>query len=222
MFCAKAGLLGGRIDRRLGRSVLGYGASQLLAATPTAVNVNLDQLMLSQMVQSSKLGQYSVAASLTALTSPFLAPIGSVLFPRLASGHDAPQAARRLQWVGVIVTAALGALMMAALAAVALPLIPIIFGHRYRPSVDLVWIMAPSGVFLALNQVMGDLLRGRGQPLTVAVAQGVGAALTVAMLVILIPALGATGAAITTTVTYGLTTVIMLFGLRRRLATDHE
>jgi O-antigen/teichoic acid export membrane protein len=82
--------------------------------------------------------------------------------------------------------------------------------------------MAPSGVFLALNQVMGDLLRGRGQPLTVAVAQGVGAALTVAMLVILIPALGATGAAITTTVTYGLTTVIMLFGLRRRLATDHE
>ncbi len=35
------------------------------------------------------------------------------------------------------------------------------------------------------------------------------------MLVVLIPILGATGAAITTTVTYGVTTIVMLLGLRR-------
>ena len=75
--------------------------------------------------------------------------------------------------------------------------------------------MAPSGVFLALNQVVGDLLRGGRKPLTVAFAQGVGDGLTVVMLIVLIPILGATGAAITTTVTYGVTTRNMLLGLRR-------
>jgi O-antigen/teichoic acid export membrane protein len=214
-FCGSEGLLRGRFRGSLSREVLRYGTSQLLASTPATVNTSLDQMFLSQTVSSSALGQYSLAASLTALANPLLAPIGSVLFPRLASGQDQSNSARRMQRVAVLTTLGLGAILMGALAAVALPLIPVVFGQGYRPAIDLVWIMAPAGVFLGLNQVIGDLLRGRGQPLAVAVAQGSGACLTVAMLVVLVPILGTAGAAITTTVVYALTTVMMLFALRR-------
>ncbi len=214
-YCERSRLLGGNHDRRLGRDVLGYGTSQLLATTPTAVNTNLDQILLSQSVPSASLGQYALAASLTSVATPLVAPIGSVLFPRLAAGSDDAGAAKKLQWTAVLVTLGLAAAIMAILAAVAMPIIPSFFGAGYRPSVMLVWIMAPSGVFLALNQVVGDLLRGRGQPLAVALSQGAGAALTVVLLIILIPIIGVVGAAVTTTVTYGITTAIMLLALRR-------
>jgi O-antigen/teichoic acid export membrane protein len=105
---------------------------------------------------------------------------------------------------------------MGVLSALAAPLIPVVFGQGYRPSIQLFWIMAPSGIFLAVNQVVGDLLRGRGQPLAVAFSQGISAALTAAMLLTLVPVLGVTGAAITTTVTYGVTTVSLLLALRQR------
>jgi O-antigen/teichoic acid export membrane protein len=120
-----------------------------------------------------------------------------------------------MQWRAVLVTGGVSSFAMGVLAALAMPIIPAVFGLAYRPSVELIWIMAPSGVFLALNQVVGDLLRGRGRPLRVAIAQGGGAGLTIAMLIVLIPILGAKGAAITTTVTYAITTLIMLDGLRR-------
>jgi O-antigen/teichoic acid export membrane protein len=209
VYCRQLGLTGGHADRRLAKRLLRYGASQLLARTPTAVNVNIDQLVLSQAVRSFDLGQYSLAVTLTSLATPALAPIGSVLFPRLASRRDSANDARRMQWAAVLVTVAVSTALMAALAATASSLIPLVFGNRYTPSVDLVWIMAPSGIFLALNQVVGDLLRGRGQPLAIALSQGVGAVLTLAMLALLVPALGVTGAAITTTVTYGVTTLGM-------------
>jgi len=214
-YCAREGLVGGRHDWRLGRNVVGYGLSQMLSTTPTQVNVNLDQLVLSQTVAASSLGQYSLAAALTSLAIPFVAPIGSVLFPRLAAGRDSNVAARRLQWVAVAVTAAFSAVVMVVLAATAGALLPAVFGSGYRPSVELVWIMAPAGVFFSVNQVVGDLLRGRGKPLTVALAQLAGAALTAGMLIVLIPRYGAAGAAITTSVAYGVITLILLIVLRR-------
>ena len=47
----------------------------------------------------------------------------------------------------------------------------------------LLWILTPAGVFLACNQVTGDVLRGRKRPLVVARAEGVATIFTVILLV---------------------------------------
>ncbi len=77
------------------------------------------------------------------------------------------------------------------------------------------WILAPGGVFLACGQVTGDLLRGRGRPLTVAWSQAYGAVVTVVVLIALLPLIGVYAAAIASSAAYGLALAVMVRALRR-------
>jgi O-antigen/teichoic acid export membrane protein len=90
-----------------------------------------------------------------------------------------------------------------------------VFGPAYQGAVPLLWILAPGTVFLACGQVVGDLLRGRNHPLVVAWAQGLAALFTVALLIALLPLVGVVGAAIASTVAYGIALAVMLHSLWR-------
>jgi O-antigen/teichoic acid export membrane protein len=95
-------------------------------------------------------------------------------------------------------------------------LVPLVFGPAYRGVVPLLWILTPGSVFLACGQVTGDLLRGRGEPKVVAVAQGIAAVFTVALLLALLPLVGVYGAAIASTIAYGVALIVMLRRLSRQ------
>ncbi len=94
--------------------------------------------------------------------------------------------------------------MLVPLALTAYWAIPLIFGPAYQGAVPLLWILTPGAVFLACGQVVGDLLRGRNHPSIVAWAQGLAAIFTVVLLIALLPVVGVAGAAIASTVAYGL------------------
>jgi O-antigen/teichoic acid export membrane protein len=63
---------------------------------------------------------------------------------------------------------------------------------------------------------VGDLLRGKGQPGVVAWAQGLAAVFTVVLLLALLPFVGVYGAAIASTIAYGVALAAMLRRLRHR------
>ena len=212
--CRRADLAPGRAKADLVRPLAVYGAAQIAALTPTALNAQLDQLVLSQTVPSTDLGRYAIAVSLTLLPVPFVSAIGNVAFPRLASQGTVTETTHRLQRLAVLGSASLAAAMLVPLAAVAYWLVPLIFGPEYRGSVPMLWILTPGSIFLACSQVVGDLLRGRRQPGAVAWAQGLAAIFTVVLLLILLPFVGVYGAAIASTIAYGIALVAML----RRLA----
>ena len=83
--CRRVGLVPGRMRAKLVRPLAVYGAAQIAAVTPAALNANLDQLVLSQTVRPADLGRYAIAVSLSLLPIPMVAAIGNVAFPRLAS-----------------------------------------------------------------------------------------------------------------------------------------
>ena len=120
-----------------------------------------------------------------------------------------------MQWLGMLGSACAAAAALVPLALVAPWLIPRVFGPGYAGVVPLLWILTPAGVFLACNQVTGDMLRGRKRPMVVARAQGLAAVFTVILLVALLPVVGVYGAAIASTVAYGVALVVMLLSLRR-------
>jgi O-antigen/teichoic acid export membrane protein len=208
--CRQAALAPGHADMRLVRPLLAYGAAQIAALTPAALNSNLDQLVLSQTVRPADLGRYAIAVSLTSLPIPLVGAIGNVAFPRLAAQRVVTQATPRLQRLAVLASAALAAAMLVPLAAIAYWLVPFVFGPEYRGAVPLLWILAPGGVFLACGQVTGDLLRGRNRPIVVAWAQGLAAVFTVVLLITLLPLVGVYGAAIASTIAYGSALAVML------------
>ena len=213
--CRRVRLAPGRARAALVRPLTTYGAAQIAALTPAVLNANLDQLVLSQTVPSADLGRYAVAVSLTLLPMPLVAAIGNVAFPRLAGQQKVTRETRRLQRVAVLGSAGLAAAMLLPLAAVAYWMVPFAFGAAYRGAVPLLWVLTPGSVFLACSQVVGDLLRGRHHPGAVAWAQGLAAIFTVVLLFALLPFLGVYGAAIASTVSYGIALAAMLRTLWR-------
>ena len=213
--CRSAGLAPGRAQVGFVRPLAGYGASQIAAMAPATLNAQLDQLVLSQTVPAAVLGRYAIAVSCTLLPIPLVSAIGNVAFPRLAARYHVDSATRRMQWLGIAGGACGAAALLVPLALAAPWLIPHVFGSGYAGVVPLLWILVPAGIFLACNQVTGDVLRGRNHPLAVARAEGLAAVLTVILLVALLPLVGVYGAAIASTVAYGVALAMMLLSLRR-------
>jgi O-antigen/teichoic acid export membrane protein len=213
--CWRTGLVPGHVHTDLIRPLAVYGTTQIAALTPAALNAYLDQLVLSQTVPPADLGRYAVAVSLTLLPVPLVAAIGNVAFPRLAAQRTTGQQVKQLQWVAVTGSIGLAAGLLLPLAAVAYWLVPFIFGAAYRDAVPLLWILTPGAVFLACGQVVGDLLRGRSHPSVVAWAQGLAAVFTVVLLIVLLPLVGVYGAAIASTISYGVALAAMLRRLWR-------
>lgn len=213
--CRRAGLVPGRFRPALAGPLAAYGAAQIAALAPTALNANLDQVVLSQAVPAADLGCYAIAVTLTLLPATVVSAIGYVAFPSLASRRVRTDAARRLQSRAVIASAVIAIAMLVPLSATAPWLVPLVFGPGYAKAVPLLWVLAPGALFLACGQVAGDLLRGRKQPLTVARAQGMAAVFTVVLLFALLPAAGVFAAAVASTVAYGVSLALLLRALWR-------
>jgi O-antigen/teichoic acid export membrane protein len=213
--CRSADLVPGHAQARLVPPLVRYGAAQIAALTPAALNADLDQLVLSQAVRPATLGLYAIAVSCSVLPIPLVSAIGNVAFPRLASRQRVDDLVRRMQWLCVLGSACGAAGALVPLDLIAPWLIPRVFGSGYAGAVPLLWILSPAGVFLACNQVTGDVLRGRKRPQVVAQAEGLAAVFTLILLAALVPFIGVYGAAIASTVAYGVALVIMLISLRR-------
>ena len=213
--CRHVGLAPGHARVRLIRPLSAYGAAQIAALTPAVLNADLDQLVLSQTVPAADLGRYAIAVSLCLLPLPLVSAIGNVAFPSLAAQHEVTGATRRLQRFAVLASAGLSVGTLVPLAAVAYWMVPWVFGASYRGAVPLLWVLTPGSVFLACGQVVGDLLRGRSHPGAVAWSQGLAAIFTVVLLFALLPVVGVYGAAIASTVSYGVALAAMLRRLGR-------
>lgn len=214
-YCRSTGLAPGRARVALVRPLSAYGTAQIAALTPATLNAQLDQLVLSQTVPAADLGRYAIAVSISLIPMPLVAAIGNVAFPRLAAQREATGATGKLQRLSVLAAAGLAVAILMPLAALSYWLVPLVFGVAYRGAVPLLWVLTPGAVFMACGQVTGDLLRGRRQVAVVAWAQGIAAIFTVALLFALLPLVGVYGAAIASTVSYGVALAVMLRRLFR-------
>jgi O-antigen/teichoic acid export membrane protein len=211
--CKRSSLAPGRIRIPLIRPLATYGIAQIAALTPTALNAQLDQLVLSQIVAPADLGRYAIAVTVTSVPLPLVAAVGNVAFPRLAAQRVATDATQQMQKNAIAASAGIAVGILLPLAISAYWLVPFVFGGSYRAAVPMIWILAPGSVFLACGQVVGDLLRGRNHPTIVAWAQGLAAVFTVVLLIALLPAVGVYGAAIASTAAYGVAFAAMLRSL---------
>ena len=214
-WCRRSELAPGHFRPELVMPLVRYGVTQLTAVAPATVNAYLDQLVLSQIVPPADLGRYAIAVSITLLPVPAVSAIGNVAFPRLAAQRTVSADSHRLQRAAMLTSAGAASAILLPVAAIAHWLVPFVFGPGYQGAVPLLWILTPGGVFLACGQVAGDLLRGLGRPGLVAAAQGLAAIFTVILLIALLPVAGVAGAAIASTVAYGVALAVMIRSLWR-------
>jgi O-antigen/teichoic acid export membrane protein len=151
--------------------------------------------------------------SITSLPLPVVSAIGFIAFPRLAARGEMTAGDHRLLKMAVLVSLAVATAVLLPVTVLATWVVPVVFGAGYRGAVGLVWILMPGGIFIACGQVTGDLLRGRRHLSAVAWSQWIAAAATVALLAALLPLAGVAGAAIASTVAYGVALAAMIRAL---------
>jgi len=181
--------------------LLRYSRSIALANIAQKLTYRLDQLIINVIAGPATVGIYAISARLAEVT---------LVVPRAFRLTWAADRARRNDISASAPETLnggrkLAALMLIALplyGAIAVPLIPLIYGDAFSGSV-VPFVFLLGGSF-AISQSLAYVaaLTGAGKPKALALVSWIGAATTIALDLVLVPSAGATGAAIASLIAY--------------------
>ena len=204
------------------RAAFSFGLKSWGANLVQLLNYRADLFILAAYASLRDVGVYSIALSVTGLGWVLPSALTTVLFPRTASldaavatgtvvADEADEAAASATRHAVLIMVPTAV----ALAVLLLVAVPVLYGPRFHRTITLGFILIPGVVILGLGKVASAVFSGRGFPI-----YGLWSALsvgtvTVALYFVLIPGMGATGAAVASTLSYTATTVLALYFFHR-------
>jgi len=201
-----------RIDLALARHLLGQSWPMLLSGLAVMAYMRLDQVMLATMVGDDAVGEFSAALRLAEAWYFIPMAITTAAFPmlmrkRAEGGAAFEQMVQQLYdgmfWLGLTV-----ALMTSLLAPWAVALL---YGPQYATSAAILSVQIWAGIIVSMSFVHGRWLLAEGLQSYGLLYTACGAALNVTLNLMLIPRLGALGAAWATLVTQFVPMFVQLF-----------
>ncbi len=194
-----------RLSLRAWRELVGYSLWSWVLSLAILLRNRADSLILGRLTNATTLGFYSVGAEIAALpTTELIEPLCRASFSGFAaahhSGEDVSSTYLRLMGFAAMVTLPAGM----GLSLIAAPLVRLALGPGWDEAVPVLQVLAVAGTMMVFGQVSLHLmsahaLLGRLVGLTV-----IGGALRVGLLLALIPAYGALGAAIASGIAIGI------------------
>jgi O-antigen/teichoic acid export membrane protein len=203
-----------RWDRRIARRTVGYGLRSYVGTVAQYGTLQLDQGLLVALAGNGALGLYYAAVSVGQVVLYLANNISSAMMGQFSNRP------REQQWhlaaVAVVVTAAATAGIVSILFFFAGSVILVVLGAAYLPGLTAVRILLPGLVFLAATRVMSGYFIAVGRAPVFARAAVAGLVVTVAGDLTLIPKFQADGAALASTIAYG----VMMIWLWRIFRTE--
>jgi O-antigen/teichoic acid export membrane protein len=193
--------------------MLPYGIAAWPAGILGTAALRFDVFLLAHYAGTTAVGIYSIAVTFAELCMYVPGALSGVLIPKVASGEQGGlEVTLRVARVLWIVTAGVAVLVLV----VAAPLIPLIFGSEFSASVLPLVCILPGVVFTAMSSSAAAYLAGVGRPVDVTRAAGLNVVVNIAANVVLAPRLGAVGAALASTLSYGAAAAMLVFLFRRQ------
>lgn len=190
------------------------GASYSLNNAALVVLTDSDKTLLVRAGLTAEAGVYSVAYRLSSMAMVPATAVLTATFPRFfavgeAGGLPATVTfARRL----VLPLGAYGLFAAVTLFGVA-PLVPVVVGEQYRPSVALLMLLAGLPLLRVMTSLPSDALTGAHLQSTRTACVVIAAALNVGLNVVLIPRYGVEAAVVTTYVSDGANLLLVLLAV---------
>lgn len=208
----REGIAGLRPSAPLLAEELRFGTRALPGALAERLQLRSDAFLLNLLVGVRATGVYSVTAGLAETLWYIPNALGTVMFSRAVDPReDAAGTAVVLARTTVAITIAL-----AVPAFVLGPwLVEIVYGAAFAEAgTALRWIL-PGVVAYSVVAILSRYITGRGRPGAATAVMLVGLALNVGSNVVLIPAFGISGAAVSSSISYGVTAGLMLAAFLR-------
>ena len=204
------------------RTSMNYGLRDYAGEVSDFTTLRLDQMMLGGMASNTAMGLYVMAVRLSEITTIIAGALADALMPEVAGSakEDDPEAmlAKTLRltlYANVIILVPLW---------IAAPLmLRILFGQSFAPATGAFrWLLVAAVVWSAGTIVIRGL-QGFGHPGLTTIARFVSAIVTASTLLVLLPKMGITGAAISSLAGYGALLAVALGALvyRRELGIWH-
>lgn len=200
-------------DRQLLWKQVGFGIRDHAGNLVQFLNYRLDQFIVSAYLGATALGVYSVSVSIAELLWVVPSAAGVLTFARAARIEN-----EALNRTTPVLLRLLFALSLAGGIAIALLgrwLIVLMYSEAFVGAYDALLLLLPGAVLLGLGKVMAGEIAGRGHPGLNSVPAGVGAVVTIALDLVLIPRYGVRGAAGASSVAYALVTALYWRSYRR-------
>lgn len=204
---------------RLARRIAAFGGRGQLGNLLWLMNLRFDVVLIGALAGPAVLGIYAVASKVAELMRLVPTALNYVLYPRFARLSQARATAEVRKLLPR--ATALTLLLAPPLALAAYIGLPIVYGRAFGAAILPAEIIIIGLSVEGAAAVSSAFLVGSGRPGLNSMGMGTGAAITVALDVILIPRYGALGGAVTSAITYLSVTAVLVF-LARRLAAAAE
>jgi O-antigen/teichoic acid export membrane protein len=210
----------GSLGRALRFGLQNWGANLL-----QQINYRFDILILGAFAATSDVGVYSIALTLAGTAWVLPQGLQTVLFPRVAgldeethlgemSIEESDAGLAKATRHGVLLTIPAGLLISVLL----LVGVPVLYGPKFHQTIWLGFILLPGTLMLGVAKILSSGIVGRGYPRYTLYTGAITVPITLALYFGLIPPLDAWGAAIASSVSYALTSLVVLFYFRRATA----
>ncbi|MCP5026508.1 MAG: oligosaccharide flippase family protein [Actinomycetia bacterium] len=207
-------LPGRGFDQGVLRRQWAYGYRAAVGSLSYLVAYRFDQVLLVGLVSRQDLGIYVVAAMGATVSLPLSQGISQALLPHVRDENDPTAQRQRVRdaqrWSAIV---SFGSVAMVALAAPFV--IPFAFGSDFSAAVVPLWLLLPGQLANDQAQVLSGALDAHGFPGASSRAQFVAAVSTVVGLTAATPIWGIEGAAVVTSVSYGLYLLVVWILYRR-------
>ncbi len=211
---------GSRGERGRLWEALGFGLQTHASNVLSFLNYRADMFILNAYAGEADVGRYSIAVSFT--TAVWLLPraLSTLVVPRVAllssakgdetEAHRAMVETKSIRHTTLLVLAS-----SAFLAAALVVIVVLLYGPNFRPAIVLGLILLPGTALLGIAGVLGSIIVGRGRPTLTLWAALVTTPVAVVLYLVLVPKLGAVGAATASTLSYTFGFVIGAWLYRR-------
>jgi len=196
------------------RNSLRYSLRDYPGVVADYTTLRLDQLMLGGMASNVSIGLYVIAVRLSEMTTLAADAIADALMPEVAASGTAKRAelltARSLRLAIYMHLLLLGPLWLGAPS-----ILRLLFGEGFVPATSAFrWLLVAAGVW-SCGSILISGLRGFGHPGVSTLARFSAAVVTGVSLLVLLPRMGITGAAISSLLGYTVMLAIALVGFAK-------
>ncbi|MFC1806778.1 polysaccharide biosynthesis C-terminal domain-containing protein [Candidatus Omnitrophota bacterium] len=203
-------------DKKLFLNMRGYAARSYISCLLGFLIIKSDIFLVNFFLGSSATGVYSIDVAFADMIYILPATIGALLFPKIAAGSNTMELTQRISrhliFIMLIICIFAGILSKFA--------IRFIYGEMYLGAITPFYWLLPGIFCLGIGTLFMNDLAGRGQPPIVYIAPGISLLLNILLNLIFIPRYGVTGAAITSSLAYGLMAILTIWYFIRLTGTS--
>lgn len=190
------------------RVLLPYGVRSYGIDLLGALSLQIDQALVVGFLSPAAMGTYVVALSLSRMLQLFQQAVVMVLFPKAAArpADEVVALTGRAARISTILTSLAGILVMLG----GQWMLRLLYGAEFVAATNLLRLLVLEAIFASTTLVLAQAFMALGKPGTVTVLQGVGLALSVPLMLVLIPRYGLLGAGMALAISAAVRLVLMM------------